>query len=505
MRAKVSRFFHRIPEIPFVSKMNARLGRVPFLSRLPNPALWLVGLVLLAAAGGYFAFYQQNALAAQSTEEATMQTATVRKGDLVIYATGTGTLISADEADLAFKTGGQVTEISVQVGDQVQAGDLLAKVDDTDAQIAYTQAERALRELTSPSAVAAAQTAIAEAQADLDSAKSHITYVLGPTIIYWEKEVAKAEDALDEAQAAAEQAPADQDAQDALQKATEYLDYVNDKLTGAWISYENIYVPNHFTVNPQRGERYVAAPTEADILSARAGLAASEAALQEAKWLYASLNGEQVPEDATGSGLTEIEQARLDLESAQSTLDGASLYAPISGTVMSIDTSVGDTAGSGTTVIAISDLSQPYLEVFLDESDWSNISVDYEVDVIFDILPDKTYTGKVTQVDPGLYTESNTSVVRALVQLDDIAAEAFNLPLGTTASVDVIGGRAEDAVLVPVEALHQAGDQYTVFVVENGVPKLRVVEVGIQDLLYVEIKSGLDAGEIVTTGITETQ
>jgi len=44
-----------------------------------------------------------------------------------------------------------------------------------------------------------------------------------------------------------------------------------------------------------------------------------------------------------------------------------------------------------------------------------------------------------------------------------------------------------------------------VFVVEDGKPRLRVIEVGIKDLLYAEVKSGLEAGELVTTGITETQ
>jgi hypothetical protein len=57
---------------------------------------------------------------------------------------------------------------------------------------------------------------------------------------------------------------------------------------------------------------------------------------------------------------------------------------------------------------------------------------------------------------------------------------------------------------VPIEALHQTGDQYTVFVMENGKPTVRTVEVGIQDLVYAEIKSGLNAGDVVTTGVTET-
>ena len=66
-------------------------------------------------------------------------------------------------------------------------------------------------------------------------------------------------------------------------------------------------------------------------------------------------------------------------------------------------------------------------------------------------------------------------------------------------------GEAKNALLVPLEALHKAGDTYTVFVMENGTPTLKVVEVGIQDLLYAEIKSGLNPGDTVTTGTTETK
>jgi len=164
---------------------------------------------------------------------------------------------------------------------------------------------------------------------------------------------------------------------------------------------------------------------------------------------------------------------------------------------------VGDTVSTAT-VITVADLSQYYLEIYLDETDWGNVAVGYEAEIIFDALPEKTFTGEVIQVDPGLYTSGNTSVVRAIVRMSD-TSEDINLPIGTAAAVDVIGGRAEDAVLVPIEALHQAGEGYTVFVMENGEPRLRVVEVGIQDLLYAEIKSGLDSGEVVTTGIAETQ
>jgi HlyD family secretion protein len=41
-------------------------------------------------------------------------------------------------------------------------------------------------------------------------------------------------------------------------------------------------------------------------------------------------------------------------------------------------------------------------------------------------------------------------------------------------------------------------------VMQNGSPRLQVVEVGLQDITYAEIKSGLNAGDVVTTGIVET-
>jgi multidrug efflux pump subunit AcrA (membrane-fusion protein) len=74
-----------------------------------------------------------------------------------------------------------------------------------------------------------------------------------------------------------------------------------------------------------------------------------------------------------------------------------------------------------------------------------------------------------------------------------------------TASVEVIGGRTNGAVLVPVEALREISPgEYAVFVMEDDQPRLRVVTVGLMDFTSAEILSGLEAGETVTTGIVET-
>jgi RND family efflux transporter MFP subunit len=475
-----------------------------FFSKFPIRTLTIfLVLVVLAGAGG-FAYYRMAYLPAQQTEEQILQTATVRRGDLVIYASGTGTLTAVTEASFGFGTNGQVKNLYVKVGEVVEAGQLLAELDNSTEQIQLAQARRDLAELASPYAIATAEQALAEAQLEVESAYSHLAYLISPTVLRREEEVAKVEAELAAARQAAETASSTE-ADQKVKELEAQLELSREKLSGNQVYYEEIYLPDNFTLKDREtGTKYISRPSDVSIAQARAELDATQAAVVEAQNYLAALKGEQVPEDATGSSLIEFENARLELQSAEDSLNGTRLFAPISGTIMSLDIVVGDTAGTGE-VVTIADLSQRYLEVYLDETDWGNIAVGFEAEVTFDALPDQVFTGKVTQVDPGLYESGNTSVVRGLVALDESQTE-LNLPIGSGAAVDIIGGRAENAVLVPVDALRETSPgSYAVFVVENGKPRLRVIEVGIQDLLYAEVKSGLEEGEIVSTGLVETQ
>jgi RND family efflux transporter MFP subunit len=482
----------------------SKLKLPAFLSKFPKRLLGiLLAVVALAGAGG-FAYYQIAYEPAQQTDDPELQTATVRRGELVIYASGTGTLTPAAEASFGFGTSGQVKSLYVKVGDVVEAGQLLAELDNTTQEIQYTQAKRDLAELVSPYAIATAEQAIAEALLEVDSAYGHLAYVISPTVLYWEGEIAEVEAELAAARQEAEATPsaeADQKVKDLEAK----LDFFQDKLKGSWDYYENEYVPDNFTLKDRAtGTKYLSRPSDASIAQARAELDLARATVVEAQHYLAALKGEQVPEDATGGSLTELENAQLNLQSAQETLNGTRLIAPISGTVMSLDIVVGDAAGTSE-IVTIADLSLKYLEIYLDETDWGNIATDYLAEVTFDALPDQVFTGKVTQVDPGLYTSGNTSVVRGLVALDESQSE-LDMPIGSGAAVDIIGGRAENAVLVPVDALRETSPgSYAVFVIEDGKPKLRVIEIGIQDLFYAEVISGLEEGEVVSTGLVETQ
>ncbi len=240
-----------------------------------------------------------------------------------------------------------------------------------------------------------------------------------------------------------------------------------------------------------------------ELATAQAGPTADEIAAAQTTVRTAELALKQAQLNQEANALS-LQQAQLSLQSAQADVDGTVLTAPFDGVVTAINYNVGENASGA--VMTLADMSQPLLEVYLDESDLNMIGLGYQVEVSFDALADQVFTGTVTQIDPTLVTSNGVSVVRALVQLDESSfAKPQTLPAGLNATVEVIGGKAENALLVPVEALREISDgQYAVFVMVDGVPELRMVEVGLMDYSFAEILSGVAEGDVVTTGVVET-
>ncbi len=482
--------------------------------------------VLLAAvvlAGAYYGYgrWQQQQQSEQAADEETLKTARVRRGDIVLYANGTGTLTPAYEVSFGFGAAGQVVEIYAAAGDQVTAGQVLARLDDAAAQARLAQAERTLRELTSPAALAQAEADLAAAQENLNTMRNRLAWLISPGVLNTTERLEAAQARLEALQEEYGDEPTEE--QQAELDAAEYeVRAAEAALRAAEAYYQETYLLDNFAetvTNPKTGEVSIVyeyneetgrdepviyPPSVFDIQQAWADYNLAKARLQEAQWYLDALNGVELPPEASGEKLTRLQQAQDDLASARQALEDLQLVAPADGTLLSLDLTVGQTVSTAPLAV-VADLAHPYVEVYLDEIDWDKIAPGYPAEVTFDAVEEKVYTGVVVQVDPALVYEQNTPLVHGLIELD-VNQSGLRLPVGAAAAVDVIGGRAENVLLVPVEALREISPgKYAVFVLEEGEPTLRMVEVGLKDLFFAEITAGLEEGEIVTTGLVETQ
>jgi RND family efflux transporter MFP subunit len=242
--------------------------------------------------------------------------------------------------------------------------------------------------------------------------------------------------------------------------------------------------------------KQVEIPTDAEIAAAQAAMVVAQSSVQEAQWYLDALNGKDVPATATGTNLAALETANLNVQSAKASLDATQIYAPVDGTILSVSANLGDNVSSSA-IIVEGDLSQLFVQTYVDESDYAMFQVGNAATVVFNALPDQAFKGKVTEVDPALDTSSGTAVVSGLVQLNPTTTK---LLMGMSASVTVIAGQAQNAVLVPLTALHQISPgSYSVLVMRNGKFTSEPVQIGLKDLVNAQITSGLQPGDIVST------
>ena len=471
---------------------------------------WIVIISILVLAAGGFGYYQIFYLPGQTastTEETQMQTALIRTGDLKVYASGAGELIPADEAYLSFPVNAEVTAVNVTAGDYVEEGDVLAVIDSEELNDAYAQALREFNELVSAVSIAEAKQAVATLETEISDTVSTLQWQISPSMYHYEVKLEEGQTALEEAQAAGDS--------DAIAEAEQAIKEAEAGIKTAAYYYENTYGPEQFSVDVCEGNgpnqscyEEVYFPSESDINETRFSLEMSQAELQEAQDYVTLLETGEVPEGATGASINAYLETLEVLENAEEDLAKSELIAPFSGLVKEVIVEVGDDS-STETVITMIDNSTLYIDIYLDGSDWENLVVGYDAEITFDIYEDEFFTGKVIQVDPFLTESMGAYIIQGRVELDVVDADTLSaLPIGSTADVDIIAGEAEDAILVPIEALNvidEAAGSYSVFVVNGDELELRMVEVGLIDVYYAEVISGLEAGETVSTGIVETE
>ena len=207
--------------------------------------------------------------------------------------------------------------------------------------------------------------------------------------------------------------------------------------------------------------------TDVEIATSQSTLQTA-AALRQAKATYQNLKANNgVDPLELQIDQAKVTNAQLALHKSQETLDGATLVAPMDGTVVAINGAAGlgqtaeDTTNSTVTTadmtfITLADLDNPIITVSMDEADLQYFIVGGSAKVVFTSFPDQTYTGKVTRVVPQLVTVMGGSSVQGTVMLDDaMLTTGKTLLIGLDASVDVTGKQVQDVLIAPVKAVYQ--------------------------------------------------
>ena len=194
-----------------------------------------------------------------------------------------------------------------------------------------------------------------------------------------------------------------------------------------------------------------------------------------------------------------IKKREVALADLKAELADYIVRAPFSGIIANIDAKSGDSVSSSTTLATLI-TKQKIAEVTLNEIDVAQVKIGQLATLTFNAVEEVTLTGKVIEIDAlGTVTQG---VVTYNVKIAFDTQDERIKP-GMTIDASIITERKDSIVLVPNAAVKMQGGQVFVEVMQNEVPQIVPVEVGLSNELFTEIVNGLQEGAQVVTARLE--
>ena len=450
-------------------------------------------------AGG---FVRQNADASeQNAAQDNLSTVAIRPATNLSQVSASGNIAVASEYPLTFQVDGMVTQINVDIGDQVQSGDLLLGLDTTDLDRALEKVkltlaanEVNLAKLMEPAnendilaaqiALAAAQENLSDVQADPNSgdiadAQANLAAAQAK---YQDLLSGNSDDELTQLSVSLEKARLELDQAQAAYDAIAFREDIGRSsqavaLQQATIDYEAALAS--FNVS-------IAGPSNADLQSALSSIQSAQTQLDKlfeppTQAELASAIKQVVDAETNLASLLEgpnandlraaeiqIEQAQLDLTAAEADLALAKLYAPINGTVMSVDLDLGQRVSSGAAALSLADLTQLELTINVAEVDIRKVSLGQNAQISIDALPDRTFQGVVERIAPS--SDSQQGVVNYPVVVRLTEGDLAQVRPGMTAVATLLSDTDQAAWLVPSNAIRSRNGNSVIMVLRNNAP-----------------------------------
>jgi len=400
---------------------------------------WASLIALVVAIGGGAVWYASK----RPAGEAGPAMASVSRRDLSATVTATGSIkaMVGAEVKVGSRIPGRVEQLAVQVGDRVQARQVIARLEQDDL-----------------------RAAVEKARADLAAAEAKLATVKNGART---QEVQAAEAILRQAE------------------ANRLLTQVNlDR-------YRQLYQDGGIAL-----QVVDTAARDYDVTAAQVRSAQEQLGLIREKYTVEDLQYAEAQVLQAKAALR-IAEANLGYANIAAPMGGvvASVSTQQGETVTS-----GSAATQAPTFVTIIDLARLQVDAYVDETDIGKVQVGQEAIFSVDAFPDKEFSGKVTAIYPKALIQQNVVTYDVVIAIDN--REGLLRP-DMTANTTITVAKREKILAIPNQAVRREDGDRVVFVQEGDRLLRRPVKTGWKDKTYTEVLSGLKEGERVVVGELE--
>jgi len=175
------------------------------------------------------------------------------------------------------------------------------------------------------------------------------------------------------------------------------------------------------------------------------------------------------------------------------------IHAEFTGVITKAEAVEGATVTQGMELFTLESTEDVNVNVMISKYDLEKIKVGQSAEII---IVGNEYKGKLVRINKIATTNENgTTTVDAEVHIDNPDQNIF---LGVEAKAAILGKKAENVLMVPAEVINNGMDGSFCYVVKDGTIVMKKVETGISSDNYVEVKSGLEKGDLVITDSVDT-
>jgi RND family efflux transporter MFP subunit len=183
----------------------------------------------------------------------------------------------------------------------------------------------------------------------------------------------------------------------------------------------------------------------------------------------------------------------------------AALTAPFDGMLIEVTPDPGDELAPAAPGFELIDDTRLHVEATVDEADVGKVRVGQPAVLKLDGLPGHPIDGKLSLVAPAVRKDLKGARTLGIeVEVTDVkAATAAGLRPGMSANVEIRVAEKADVISLPTNVIVGRGLKRTVYKIEDGVARLREVQVGLSNWERTEILSGLQPGDVVVATLNE--